>query len=170
MSSSTNPTLIHNAHEFSYATSMGIYPAARDESTTTTDLLQPSHNLVPVSDSGCFSWASLDKVHSVRIFEDQDTQFCAGILLTYEDGSQRALGQCRVGWDSYVECIRPYDLCFLAITLDRRTCVEVEATATDEAHDHEESGWECCTMDGILQCGFSKKHIKLAKLDSSPSE
>ena len=58
------------------------------------------------------STASLADVASAKIFEDGDTGICRGILLIYENGGMRALGQCRVGVDKEREFQTPRHMCY----------------------------------------------------------
>ncbi|RSL70982.1 hypothetical protein CEP53_001678 [Fusarium sp. AF-6] len=45
------------------------------------------------------SVAPLGGLVRVSIYQSQDSGFCAGLLIEYEDGAQRTLGSCRLGVD-----------------------------------------------------------------------
>lgn len=42
-----------------------------------------------------FSWAPLNGVSQAQVFYEKDGISCKGVLFTYQNGSQRAVGQCR---------------------------------------------------------------------------
>lgn len=61
-----------------------------------------------------FSSAPLAEVASVEIFyqkEKPENKNCLGILFVYHNGSQRALGQCRIGVDSSTIHKDPMGIC-----------------------------------------------------------
>ncbi|KAH8129422.1 hypothetical protein LI328DRAFT_163056 [Trichoderma asperelloides] len=55
---------------------------------------------VPPLPAACSSSASLENVLSISIFTDKLTKLCKGIMIEYNNGLKRALGQCRLGMDS----------------------------------------------------------------------
>ena len=48
-----------------------------------------------------FSAAPLDNVALAKVFHQEGRSYCRGLLFVYQDGAQRALGDCRVGVDPY---------------------------------------------------------------------
>ncbi|CAK7234565.1 hypothetical protein SBRCBS47491_008990 [Sporothrix bragantina] len=133
------------------------------------------------------STAPLDGIVRVRVFTDPVRGFDRGLLFFYENGGQRALGQCRVGGvDNITDYERPACLC---VTRDGYTHVikkpaprepgtqtwhvfyaqcadELEHVHND--HDDEEGGtniWLCIPLGkpgcGQLQMTFSSKSGKL---------
>lgn len=65
----------------------------------------------PLSNDAYFSWAPLEHVSST--FYDL-AGFCRGIILYYENGGSRSVGECRVQVDSAKRIIDPHWLCFRA--------------------------------------------------------
>ncbi|PNP46479.1 hypothetical protein THARTR1_10801 [Trichoderma harzianum] len=59
-----------------------------------------------------YSWASLDGVSSVVIFYEDDFDFCRGLMLYYENGGRRTVGDCRVQMDRQATVDRPTRICF----------------------------------------------------------
>ncbi|KAH7208007.1 hypothetical protein BKA60DRAFT_611097 [Fusarium oxysporum] len=55
---------------------------------------------------------SLKGTVRVDIFKDSSTGCFRGFLLEYENGSQRAAGQCRVGVDPVTVCHKPVSFCY----------------------------------------------------------
>lgn len=60
-----------------------------------------------LDDTLCFSCAPLENVTSAQIFNHVETRQCHGILLEYNNGGRRAVGQCRMGLDSFTETLKP---------------------------------------------------------------
>jgi hypothetical protein len=98
-------------------------------------------------------------VINAQVFCHSDSEVCRGILLTYGNGSQRVLGECRVGVDRSVICRDPLRICFTKIEYSppgkryRLRGTRVEATHAAE-HSHElqtELAWECLSMKGALE-------------------
>jgi hypothetical protein len=91
-------------------TSIGIYNAST-EVEKTEDGLYSAKDLPPAEPSTCpirssssligngvfYAHASLNNVYRVRIFQDEDSSLCKGLLFEYDDGSQQAVGQCKFG-------------------------------------------------------------------------
>ncbi|KAL2017530.1 hypothetical protein VTK56DRAFT_2022 [Thermocarpiscus australiensis] len=103
-----------------------------------------------------YSSAPLKDVVHVRVFCHEQTGFCRGILLGYENGAQRALGECRVGVDRVTVYARPVLICFrnsLENSEPRAReafkLVTVECTSSAE-HSHRDEGWECCSLPSAL--------------------
>ena len=59
-----------------------------------------------------FSSAPLDSVASVQVFTCEQNKLCRGILFRYNDGEQRAVGQCRIHVDPCETVIKPSALYF----------------------------------------------------------
>lgn len=73
---------------------------------------------------------------------------------------QRALGQCRVGVDTYEEYNNPPFLCFRnkKVRQDytgRQVHSVVAKCFSEIPQDHDESDWICCRMAGVLDCWFT---------------
>lgn len=106
------------------------------------------------------SQAGLDHVHRVKLFYDVSTTFCQGILLEYDDGAQRALGQCRLRVDPSWTYAKPSFICFSNRAVkdsdddgDIRA-VEIRFGEGSE-HTHRREGWEYFQMVGTLHFLFA---------------
>ncbi|KAL1848313.1 hypothetical protein VTK73DRAFT_10163 [Phialemonium thermophilum] len=109
-------------------------------------------HLEPDTDEIYFSWAPLDAIESIRVFRDE-LGLCRGMILRYENGGLRAVGQCRLHLDESVLAIKPSALCYRPTTYTvskwgwRRPGVLVELAA-EAAHAHKSSDWECIPLAG----------------------
>ncbi|CAK7236061.1 hypothetical protein SCUCBS95973_009477 [Sporothrix curviconia] len=138
------------------------------------------------------STAPLDGIVRIRVFQDPVRGFDRGLLLFYENGGQRALGQCRVGGvDDVTDYDRPACLC---ITRDGYKHVKknpaprepasqtwyvfyaqgsdaLEHTHDDEDEDEDDarSIWECMPLNqlgcGRLQVTFTSRSSKLEVIE-----
>lgn len=112
----------------------------------------------------------------MRAFVDAKRSICRGLLLTYDNGGMRALGECRLGVDDSWATTHPAAICFqekrywtypsetykemlqygaaVAITAvaDSNNTDVVQAGQQQQQHMHaEDDGWTCCTIgQGIL--------------------
>ena len=124
-----------------------------------------------------FSIASLHNLATVQIFSDNrvplqacDEEGCRGpvpptmgLLLTYNNGSQRALGQCRFGLDDFVTVQWPTRLCMKSShEIYGSQGVEAEAgSELDGEHDHgEEHGWCCNALEGSLILWYQRRQAR----------
>ncbi len=113
--------------------------------------------------------APLKNVASLTLFyarlqpKTLDAKYCRGILLEYENGGQRAIGECRIGVDQYQIYRKPSRICYRYLSLNvtpstwetTRTAMKVEGGSDDESdHTNEEEGWKCCGMQGRLDFWF----------------
>ncbi|UKZ73888.1 hypothetical protein TrVFT333_001542 [Trichoderma virens FT-333] len=85
-------------HEIPSSGLMKFIGTDADKQTETTEVDVDPHHVWPLA-YAFFSSASLEGVSSVRVFSDKRRSLCKGILFEYENGSKRAVGQCRLGWD-----------------------------------------------------------------------
>lgn len=83
------------------------------ENKTVTTEVQPDRE--SFSDM-LVSSASLEGILNVHVFSDKQRNLCKGILIEYEDGSKRALGQCRLGWDSVTSWRRPLSIFYVPVS------------------------------------------------------
>lgn len=63
-----------------------------------------------------FPAAPLDNVALAKVFHQEGRSYCRGLLSVYQDGAQRALGDCRVGVDPYETYETPRTLSVLTIS------------------------------------------------------
>lgn len=114
----------------------------------------------------CFSSAPLDGVVLLQIYSDAETGLCRGILAEYSNGSQRALGECRIGVDPVCTYKNPACLCFTQVTRKRPgTSIELKGIKVSSSyqpeHKHDEVGWSCFPMRGTLQLWFTNQQSSL---------
>ena len=103
------------------------------------------------SRSAYFSRAPLGRVSSACIFRDS-SGVCKGIMFCYLNGSSRTVGQCRLHVDAAEWTLRPTTLCFRS---SRATSgLRAEFKNIDGTHEHEEGGWHCFPLKGILEFSF----------------
>ncbi|RFN55520.1 hypothetical protein FIE12Z_166 [Fusarium flagelliforme] len=97
----------------------------------------------------------------ITVFNDVATGYFKGILLEYEDGSQRACGQCRMGVDPVKEYVRPAFICMREVAGTRRRFniphYELECNMGKHKHGNGRGskGWKCSdarTMSITVSC------------------
>ncbi|KAI0896563.1 hypothetical protein F4806DRAFT_431498 [Annulohypoxylon nitens] len=114
-----------------------------------------------------YSSASLRNVNHVLVFNNPYTGFCRGILLDYENGAKRALGQCRVGIDSATAYSRPTHFCF------RREAYSpsesgywirtISFECTDKGdHHHEDEDWICHSTPYEVDFWFDSEDVNIS--------
>lgn len=113
--------------------------------------------------SASYSSAPLSNVIRAQVFSERrfSDSVCRGILLEYRDGSKRALGQCKLGVARSEECINPAQLCFTSVVTNNVNNVKVKVFNGSSHPAHEETGWTCCLMNGVLEFWFSEREVKL---------
>lgn len=107
--------------------------------------------------SASYSSAPLNNVYRAQVFYERGASACRGIVLEYRNGSKQALGQCKLGVDQSEEYLEPTQLCCSSLG---KNSVQVRFS-NGSSHKHEESGWTCCLMRGVLEFWFSDKEVKL---------
>lgn len=167
-------SLLYEMTESKPITFVGTYPK-RDEDKC----LPPSPKFQDYSmtdacpfDHAYHSSAPLRGVVGLEIYHFGESRLCRGIILRYENGSERALGQCRLGVDPVRIVENPAFLCF-ANTFYNRPNTEVRCSAAwvesfqTEEHEHDGPGWTCCTMKDRVEFWFTYEQAKLnlAQLD-----
>ncbi|KAM0478576.1 hypothetical protein ACHAPX_005165 [Trichoderma viride] len=102
--------LIFNVAELAAISAMSAYPNQNSE-------MQPFARFSkPLFQDACFSSAPLENVALLHVYSDAETGLCRGILAEYNNGSQRALGECRIGLDPVCTSTSPACLCFAQVT------------------------------------------------------
>ncbi|KAL1893289.1 hypothetical protein Sste5346_006465 [Sporothrix stenoceras] len=150
----------------------------------------PPREVTHANDYSSFlSTAPLDKpIRRITVFSDPVRDFDRGILIEYKDGGQRALGQCRIGWDDETEFEAPKCLC---ISRDSYTykvpkpaarqpgtqswqvfyaqCSDDISDGHEHEHDDENGIWECVPLGepgcGRLELWFSSKTGRLTVIE-----
>ncbi|PTB43012.1 hypothetical protein M441DRAFT_56047 [Trichoderma asperellum CBS 433.97] len=148
--------LIFNVAELAAISAMSAYP---NESSEITPFARLSK--APFQEA-CFSSAPLEGIVLLQIYSDAETGLCRGILAEYGNGSQRALGECRIGVDPVCTYKSPACLCFTQVTRNRSgTSIELKgikvSSSYQSEHKHGEVGWSCFPMRGTLQLWFTNE-------------
>ncbi|KAK1244955.1 hypothetical protein MKX08_004584 [Trichoderma sp. CBMAI-0020] len=152
--------LVFNVAEPAAISAMSAYPNQNGE-------IQPFARLgKPPFQEACFSSAPLEDVALVHVYSDAETGLCRGLLAEYHNGSQRALGECRIGLDPVCTYRSPACLCFRRTTRHRPgTSIELRGTrvctADQSKHEHDEEGWLCFPMRGSLRFWFTNEQSVL---------
>ncbi|KAK1252819.1 hypothetical protein MKX08_004006 [Trichoderma sp. CBMAI-0020] len=80
-----------------------------------------------------FSSASLEGILDVHVFTVSWRKLCKGILIEYENGSKRALGQCRLGLDDVQSWHRPLSMHYVPVEYERNVSDLVRETRTSKS-------------------------------------
>lgn len=131
-----------------------------------------------------FSFAPLNDVRWIEIFyrHSEDSLHPRGILLGYENGGQRALGECRIYEDAQKTYEMPTSFCFCNSTSfelsgglsnsDSTYAAVAVGTAFAEpveTHAHDDWIWECFEMAGTLMCWFTEVEGHFSVIDGKRS-
>lgn len=106
------------------------------------------------------SHAPLENIRRVRVFYSS-TQSCKGILVDYDDGGQRALGQCQLHVDPSDTFERPFRIAFLNVTTFPGY-TEVLFDKLPSADDPQLDDWLYYEMAGTLNFWFSTSQGHMA--------
>lgn len=103
-----------------------------------------------------YASALLDKVVCIWVFRDRQTNFCQGLLVEYINGSQRALGCCRLGIDPAERYAGVASVAFAAIEWRREDAVPrrvVKAKLYPMAEDDNalDESWMLCSKGSTLE-------------------
>lgn len=103
-----------------------------------------------------YSYAPLDDVVSVIVFNEPSNSLCKGVLLCYVDESQRVLGQCRINGtleERRINC--PLMLCYQSLESPRGSGMRIDF-ATEATKDSDWSGYVIHTMRGKAHYWFNR--------------
>jgi hypothetical protein len=156
LSQSSPELFIYSAADVGPATIFGTYPREEQKCEVSPPFPDPWSNS-PAFIPHVHSYsAPLDNVSCMHVLED-DGGKCNGFLLEYNDGAQRALGNCRLGVDRMVKYWKPLRICQMGGPqgCPRLPMSYVEA-GNDDEHEHELLGWTCNPCQGVLEFWFSK--------------
>lgn len=171
-------TIIHDTHEQNGVSLIGAYPRAQPNESDAAILDYPVSQRPPVDltegralmeQSIHYSCAPLAGVIAADVFRRGRGTSCRGMLLTYENGRQMALGDFRLGVDPSRRYERPRLLCMANKRVpdpespqwgywSARARFEV-----GETHGHDDDGWECFDMAGTLEFWFThqRQYLKV---------
>jgi hypothetical protein len=114
-----------------------------------------------------YSYASFENIERVRLFLDEIAidqlrwECCIGILITYNDGSKEALGQCRIGLSTSIEVLRPITFHWKEIVL-RQGVAGVNVRFSSEHSRFEApngAGWQSTGMAGVVKWWFNHAEV-----------
>ncbi|KAH7358140.1 hypothetical protein B0T11DRAFT_283780 [Plectosphaerella cucumerina] len=141
-----------------------IFNARRDQSYLCTGLfprqsIQPSFQKVsprtsPFRTHACYSVAKLDSVAGIRVYREAATRKFRGMIIDYDDGAQRALGDCRVGIDPSEGCGSLNDFHFALSFYRNSPVLEVVIGQTPEEVEEKGTSWTQLVAGGILEVWF----------------
>ncbi|KAI1042372.1 hypothetical protein LB505_010984, partial [Fusarium chuoi] len=130
----------------------------------------------------------------IDIFTCKATGFCRGMLFEYEDGAQRAVGQCRIGIDNVTTHINPTRICY-SDTMRAHCCdgdddcsneehepreemgctahqgSRVECYSGTDGHHHNDSDEHvvCVPIEGYLDCHWDDRWTRLDIQEHAPA-
>ncbi|KAK7217874.1 hypothetical protein V2G26_005877 [Clonostachys chloroleuca] len=153
--------LIHNITEFGPITVFGAFAPERNDSVPSFLNAPPSN--IP-SGPALFSSVSLESVTCIEIFEGIKTGTPAGILFYYENGAQRAVGNCRIGLDSAQTYIKPTRLCWQSISKRPNSMRAICKLDSGDYSKHQHRThltqndiWVCNALEGTMEFWFSQE-------------
>jgi len=122
----------------------------------------PSKN--PIGEDAYLSWAPLGGVSSVEVFYDESDGTCRGILLHYQHGGARSLGQRRIHVDPTRIVMGPARVCFKLESKPARyngvalkAHVKFQETFLTDGGNGElgDGSWKSHKMEGIIKFWFT---------------
>lgn len=155
-------TLVHREPEEGQPVSyFGAYcqPPARSKFPKYFKVYKPKSG--PISKDTYPSRAPLEGLRSVEVFYDENSRYCRGMLLNYQNGGCRAVGQCRIHVDPAKQFMKPSQICFrtdIIRVIGGNQHKEISAVQVDwnsNRHTHEEKGWRCEPLEGKLLYRYS---------------
>ncbi|KAK3897145.1 hypothetical protein C8A05DRAFT_20026, partial [Staphylotrichum tortipilum] len=164
-------TLIYSTGRFRPISVISPYSNAEQTGTLIEPRTYPRPEQFP-SPGWHFSCAPLDNVWRIQVFLEEDSLHCRGLLLEYEGGGQRALGQCRLLVDQTKTYNRPSRIAFTnVLRLPAGSEFDLEATkvAFDEIPEGGD-GWSSFGMTGTLWFWFTEKETRLEMSTSADPE
>lgn len=123
----------------------------------------------PPLPAACSSSASLENISTIHVFTDEATRLCKGILIEYNDGLKKSLGQCRLGMDSVQSYKKPSSISHASTyqpTCERHlvACKGVHVIFDSQNQQYledEELIWESYEMKGQLYLWFTMHEVYL---------
>ncbi|KAK0111437.1 hypothetical protein ONS95_001797 [Cadophora gregata] len=103
-----------------------------------------------------YASASLKNVACIWVFRDTQADFCRGLIIEYLDGSQQALGCCRLGFDPVERCPDLTQFTFSSSEYSqkngsRRAAVKVRILPVSVDSNWLDAGWTSCSEAHTLQ-------------------
>lgn len=110
--------------------------------------------LPPVFGRSFITTAPLEDVHRLRVFTDVQLGTFRGLILEYQNGAQRSIGECRMGMDKERVYRKPVSICISQEPGERRPHIKVKADCEPE-HKHKADDWRCYKMRGTLRYWYA---------------
>lgn len=160
-------TLIHNGSNHSIASFIG----ADTVGEATSGLELRINDPLPFA-INCYE--SLERVVCAQVFSEIESGKCRGILLEYEDGIKRTLGQCRLGFDVVRSYEHPTSFCYLSITyrihehlgyFGKKPYVAFNSE-TSSVEGQGTAEWETYPMRGTLHFAYTSSETVLKVYDA----
>ncbi|KAJ6780427.1 hypothetical protein PWT90_09615 [Aphanocladium album] len=159
-------TLIHGISRMGAVYPLGTAPR-NEEGEEEEVFYQNPTNLAPPFEHAYFSYAELHDVASMEIYHDKALRFCRGVLVRYNNGGERALGQCRIGVDAVRVYEQPACFCYKKTkylrhgTRVERDSVRIECHSNAK-HDHSGDGWTCTEFPSRLEWWFTSEESRIS--------
>jgi hypothetical protein len=153
-----NLLLYNNSEACEPISSIGI-----SGSSLAKEILRLEPRSCPISQDIYHSSARLDHIKNVRIFYDQVIYYCKGILFTYYDGNQQAVGQCALGVFPEETVESPTLLYHRSENTTQGTAVKVRF-ATEFIESVDWTGWQSNQMVGTIT--FWYNHLSVVLLET----
>lgn len=168
--SRTSPKLVvYDTAELEHIHSFAAYSGAYSEASrgNCSPFIHPWTDDSPFPDAN-YSAAPLENVTYIHIFHNGESGLCRGMLLGYQNGARRVVGECRVGVDPVEICASPAAICFIRTTyfrpgtrVERRALRVKVATLATSDHSHGQDGWVCHRMRGNLEFWFTAEQSSM---------
>ncbi|MBE3046651.1 hypothetical protein IMZ48_29800 [Candidatus Bathyarchaeota archaeon] len=173
-------TLIHDSDEHHGVSFIGAHPRAEPGSDAellgfprTRDLPRDVFGGYQRGEGSIhFSSAPLRGVVLAEVLQRGRGPYCRGLMLTYGDGCQRALGDCRVGVDPSRRYEKPGRLCICRSSeedpsYNRKWWSAKVVFQGSRAHRHDDGeSWVCVDMAGTLNFWFSHREQYLETIEN----
>lgn len=109
-----------------------------------------------------YSSASLEKVVQITVYENNGSGRCAGIVLEYQSGGQRALGRPRVGLDLPVIYTDPTVLNIAQIWGEQPVAyLSAALSVTDRCDLDDGLRWICHHMGGTMEVWYTWDKLQI---------
>lgn len=165
MAEEQHPVLIHEIPHDGYILNFG-------SNTEPRCVNEPEMPLGSPGPDGIFASASLQDIRNVRVFStifDDGERVFKGLLIEYENGTRRAVGQCRLGVDDFEEYHRPLSFSYANVHYwPGCSCRGRHRGAHIVFHSESQPGllegnlpWEHYPMIGTLTAWFSSHDMRL---------
>ena len=148
--------LVYDRIDRFFVSSLAAYPRGGEKPSSALGETHPfdrPQSFIPFH-SANYSSASLEGVVRARTFLRQNDD-CRAIVLEYSNGSQRAMGDCRLGIDPVEIWNMPKCICVFKTTHtlppSAAALQGVKIRFSEREHQHAEPGWTCHAMRGNIE-------------------